>query len=416
MQMISRAIGPAFALLALAAAPAGAANCTPGWTAAWGSSQMTPDAANALPEGALKDATLRQTVRPSIAGDRVRIRLSNAFGQAPLRISAVSVALAAKSGSAAIRAETRRAVTFAGARWVVIPAGADYLSDPVALPVAALSPLSVSVHFPEAPRGQTAHPGSRTTSHLVAGDQIDAADFVQAKPVEHWFNLSGVEVATCDRPGKSGTIVALGDSITDGRGSTTDGDNRWTDLLAKRLQADPARRGIAIVNQGIGGNRVLLDGLGPNALARFDRDVASLPGVRTLILLEGINDIGNLTREKPVSAAAHDALVAQLTGAYAQIVARARAQGIKAVGATILPFMGTDFYHPDAANEADRQAVNRWIRTPGHFDAVIDFDAAMRDPKRPDTLNPALDSGDKLHPSPAGYQAMADAIPLALFE
>jgi len=210
-------------------------------------------------------------------------------------------------------------------------------------------------------------------------------------------------------------IVALGDSITDGRGSTTNGNDRWTDRLAQRLQADPATRHLAIVNQGIGGNRLLNDGLGPNALARLDRDVLAQPGVRYLILLEGINDIGTLTRETPVSDVEHARLVSRIIGAYRQIVMRARAKGIKVIGGTILPFAGNDYYHPDARNEADRQAVNSWIREPGNFDAVVDFDRAMRDPVRPDRLLPRYDVGDALHPSPEGYRAMAEAIPLDLF-
>jgi len=184
-------------------------------------------------------------------------------------------------------------------------------------------------------------------------------------------------------------------------------------VLARRLAGRPGDKR-AVINQGIGGNRVLLDGLCPNAMARLDRDVLALPGVTHLILLEGINDLGNLTRLQPVSAGEHAAMVEQITGAYAQIVARARAHGIKVYGATILPYMGTEYYHPDAANEADRQAVNAWIRQPGNFDGVIDFDKVMRDPARPDRLNPAYDVGDALHPNPAGYKAMGEAIPLEL--
>ncbi|WP_025290395.1 SGNH/GDSL hydrolase family protein [Sphingomonas sanxanigenens] len=392
--------------LLFAAAPAAAGTCP--WLPAWGSSQMAPDAANSLPDGALADATLRQIVRPSIAGARVRVRLSNAFGRAPLRIGAATLARSADNRSARIDVATLRALAFAGAAGVVIPPGGDWLSDPVTLPVAAFDDLAVTVHVRGQPEVQTAHPGSRATSYVAKGDQARAGDLAGATPTDHWFLLSGIEVETCSA---KGAVVALGDSITDGRGSTTNGNDRWTDLLARRLGGRAA-----VINQGIGGNRVLLDGLGPNALARLDRDVLALPGVRHLVLLEGINDIGTLAREAPATAEQHRALVAHLTGAYAQIVARARARGIKVHGATLLPFRGNDYYHPDAATEADRQAVNAWIRTPGNFDSVIDFDRVMRDPARPDHLNPAFDTGDGLHPNPAGFRAMADAVDLRVLE
>jgi lysophospholipase L1-like esterase len=236
-------------------------------------------------------------------------------------------------------------------------------------------------------------------------------DLPGARTIEHWFALSGVEVAGTARS----AIVALGDSITDGHAATTNGDDRWPDDLARRLQSSPATRGIAVLNQGIGGNRLLEDGLGPNALARFDRDVLAQAGARWLIVLEGINDLGNLTRARTVSAEDHAAFVRAMIGAYAQMVERAHAHGLKIIGGTVMPDGGSDYYHPDAANEADRQAVNRWIRAPGHFDAVIDFDAAVRDPADPNRLLPRFDSGDHLHPSPAGYAAMAAAIPLTLF-
>ncbi|MGF7149337.1 lysophospholipase L1-like esterase [Sphingomonas zeicaulis] len=393
--------------LILAATPAIAAGTCP-WLPAWGSSQMVPDANNSLPAGVLANATLRQIVRPSIGGARVRVRLSNAFGRAPLRIGAATLARSANNRSARIDVATARALAFAGAAGVVIPPGGDWLSDPVALPVTAFDDLAVSLHVLDQPDVQTSHPGSRATSYVARGDQVWAGAPIDVTSTDHWFLLSGIEVESCSA---KGAIVALGDSITDGRGSTTNGNDRWTDLLARRLKGRAA-----VINQGIGGNRVLLDGLGPNALARLDRDVLALPGVRHLVLLEGINDIGSLAREKPATAEEHRALVAQLTGAYAQIVSRARARGIKVHGATLLPFRGNDYYHPDAATEADRQAINAWIRAPGNFDSVIDFDRVMRDRARAEYLNPAFDTGDGLHPNPAGFKAMADAVDLRVFE
>jgi len=209
--------------------------------------------------------------------------------------------------------------------------------------------------------------------------------------------------------------VTLGDSITDGHGATTNQDDRWPDAFAERLRANPATRDIGVLNHGIGGNRLLLDGLGPNVLARFDRDVLAQPGVRTLIILEGINDLGTLTRDKPATPEAHQALVKGMIGVYAQMIDRAQARGIKVIGATILPDGASAYYHPDAQNEADRQAVNAWIRAPGHFDAVADFDAVTRDPADPTRMRKDMDSGDGLHPNPAGFRAMAAAVPLAVF-
>jgi lysophospholipase L1-like esterase len=375
------------------------------WTGAWAASQQIPEPQNALAPDALRDATLRQVIHLSLGGPQLRIRVSNAFGSRPLKFSSVHVARAKSGGG--IDPATDRVVTFTGARQTLAPAGAEYWSDPVSLPVAAGDNLAISIHFESPPDVQTSHPGSRATSWLAPGDQTAEPGLRNAKTFEHWFQLSGVDVAAA--PGAF-SIVALGDSITDGHGATTDGDDRWPDDLARRLAA--AGRPLGVLNAGIGGNRVLLDGLGPNALARVDRDVVSQTDVRTLIVLEGINDLGMLTRDAPVSAEAHRALVADLTAAYAQIVAAAHAHNVRVLGATILPDGGSTYYHPDAQNEADRQAVNAWIRAPGHFDGVIDFDATMRDPAHPDRLRPAYDSGDHLHPSPGGYQAMAAAIPI----
>ncbi|MDX3910741.1 MAG: SGNH/GDSL hydrolase family protein [Sphingobium sp.] len=392
---------------------AAAKSCSSVWIPTWASSQMLPTGENLLPKGVLGGATLRQVVRTSVAGQRLRVRLSNVASPDPLGISGVTVAQSADPASSAIKGETLRRVLFDGRREVMIPAGAEYLSDPVALAPAALESLVVSIHHPEEPAAQTSHPGSRATSYVLPGDHLNDPAMPGAKTFDHWFSLASVEAETC---APAGAIVALGDSITDGRGATTNGNDRWTDRLAARLQGEPRLRHLAVLNQGIGGNRLLKDGLGPNALARLDRDVLAQPGARYLIVLEGINDIGTLTREAPVSEAAHAELVSRMIGAYRQIVQRAHARGIKVIGATILPFGSNTYYHPDARNEADRQAVNRWIRQPGNFDAFVDLDAVMRDPARPDRLRAEYDVGDGLHPSPAGYRAMADAIPLKLFQ
>jgi lysophospholipase L1-like esterase len=233
-----------------------------------------------------------------------------------------------------------------------------------------------------------------------------------AKKVEHWYWIGSVDVnASKD----SAAIVVLGDSITDGRGSTTNGNNRWTDILAKQLQANHKTNNFSVLNHGIGGNHLLTDGLGPNALARVDRDIIAQTGVRYLIVLEGVNDLGKLSREGEVPKAEHEALIHQMTAAYEQIILRVHAHGIKVYGATIMPYVGSDYYHPAPANEADRVAVNEWIRQLGHFDAVIDLDKVTADPKHPDRLLPAYDSGDHLHPSATGHEAMGKAVPESLF-
>jgi lysophospholipase L1-like esterase len=231
--------------------------------------------------------------------------------------------------------------------------------------------------------------------------------------VDHWFQVSEIDVQSAP---KAATVVALGDSITDGHGATPNGNDRWTDVLAKRLQSGRKTSDIGVSNEGIGGNHLLTDGLGPNALSRFDRDVLAPAGARWVIVFEGVNDLGGLARVAEVSPAEHAAEVSRVIAAYQQIVERAHAHGLRVYGATITPYVGSDYYHPGPSSEADLQAVNEWIRAAGHFDAVIDFDSVVRDPRHPDRLLPGYDSGDHLHPSPAGYKAMGDAISLALFK
>jgi lysophospholipase L1-like esterase len=382
------------------------------WVGSWASSQQIPEPQNALPTPALSDATLRQIVHLTVGGQALRVRLSNAFGTAPLTILSVHVAVPVSKTSGSIDPATDEALTFAGSPSVTIPAGADDYSDPVAFGARPLSDLAVTLYLSVPPQRETGHPGSRETSFLVHGNHVAQARLPGASTVDHWFFISGVDVR---QSAAGAAIVALGDSITDGHATADNSDTRWPDDLARRLQSSPATRGLSVLNVGTGGNRLLLDGLGPNALARFDRDVLAQTGVRYLIVLEGVNDLGTATRLAPISATRHKSLVHQIIAAYEQIILRAHAHGITVIGGTITPYMGSDYYHPSAASEADRQAVNAWIRQPGHFDAVVDFDRAVRDPRHPDRLLPALDSGDHLHPSPAGYRAMAAAIPLALF-
>jgi len=386
------------------------------WVATWGASQQIPEPQNALPSDDLHDTTVRQIFHLSVGGSALRVHLSNAFGTEALHLSAVHIARPTAQAQpeldlTAIAPATDKALTFAGNSDVTIPPGAEYVSDPIDLPVAGSSDVAISFHMDAAPARQTGHPGSRATTYFVHGDVVAAARFLEPKHVDHWYQVSEIDVLAT--PGAA-SVVALGDSITDGHGATTNGNDRWTDVLAKRLQSDGAHN-IGVSNQGIGGNHLLTDGLGPNVLSRFDRDVLAPAGVRWAIVFEGVNDLGGLARTGEVPPSEHTALVQRVIAAYQQIIARGHAHGLRMIGATITPYVGSDYYHPGTLSEADRQTVNQWIRATGHFDAVIDFDAVVRDPGHPDQLLPAYDCGDHLHPSPAGYKAMGEAIPLELF-
>jgi lysophospholipase L1-like esterase len=385
----------------------------------WASAPQLTEPANLPPppftrdDLALADTTLRQTIRVSLGGQEVRLRLSNAFGGTAVAVTAASVALPAggRAGVSAIRAGTSRPVTFGGRRCVVIPAGAQMVSDPLGFALPARANLTVTLYLAQGPAstGITSHPGSRTTSYLLAGNHVDDTDLPDATPVEHWYLLSGVEVLAAPT---AAAAVMVGDSLTDGCGSTTNLNDRWPDQLFDRLRAHRGTVEVAVVNQGVGGNRVLDDGLGPNALCRIDRDVLALSGVRWLLVFAGINDIGTAAPTEAAQKAVADDLIT----AYDQIVTRAHAHGIRVYGATLTPLGGNAEYDdPRGLREAARRAVNHWIRTGRRFDAVVDFDRAVRDPAEPHRLLPAADVGDHLHLNPNGYRLLADAVPLHLF-
>jgi lysophospholipase L1-like esterase len=382
------------------------------WVTTWGASQQIPEPQNALPARDMRYATVRQIFHLSVGGSALRVTLSNAFGTEALHFTSVHIARPLSPSSSAIDAASDQPLTFAGNAEVTVPPGAEFVSDPLEFAVMPLSDLAVSFYLESPPTPETGHPGSRATSYYVHGNSVSAADLTQPKHVDHWYQISEIDVQAAP---KAAAVVALGDSITDGHGTTTNGNDRWTDVLAQRLQGAPKTHNIGVSNQGIGGNRLLTDGLGPNVLARFDRDVLAPAGVRWVIVFEGVNDLGRLTRDSEVPPAEHAALVQRVLAAYQQIIARAHAHGLRIYGATITPFVDSAYFHPGPLSESDRQTVNQWIRATGHFDAVIDFDAVVRDPQHPEQLLPAYDCGDHLHPSPAGYKAMGNAIPLALF-
>jgi lysophospholipase L1-like esterase len=402
------------------AGPAPAIRALPGhWVHSWTSMPQLTEPANlppapfTEPTRVFADTTLRQTIHVSVGGRQLRLRFSNAFGTTPLPLTEVQLARPAggQAGVGAIQPGSARPVRFNGAASVVVPVGSQVVSDPVDFPVAARSNLTVTTYLAagQASNNITSHPGSRTTSYLLAGNHTGDTDLPGAATADHWYLLSGAEIWS---PGRTAAVVMLGDSLTDGRGSTTNQNNRWPDDLLARLQSRPATAGVAVLNQAAGGNRVLNDGLGPNALSRIDRDVLATSGVRWLLVFEGVNDIGTAA----ATEAAQQQVSTDLIAAYQQIIVRAHAQGITVYGATITPFGGnTGYDDPAGIRETARQAVNRWIRTSRAFDAVVDFDRTARDPAAPRQLRPDLDVGDHLHLNPAGYQALADSVPDRLF-
>jgi lysophospholipase L1-like esterase len=398
--------------------PGAAADPAGRWADTWVAMPQLTEPGNLPPPpfttqtGVFLDSTLRQTLHVTVGGSRLRVRFSNAFGDTALVITAAHLALPASGavGVSAIRPGSDRVLTFQGRTSVTIPAGAQAVSDPLNLAVAPAENLAVTIYLAQ---GQpslniTSHPGSRTTTYIVAGNHVGDPDLSGATQVAHWYFLSGVQVLA--DPATSGAVM-LGDSLTDGRGSTTDHNDRWPDQLAARLRAHRSTRAVAVLNQAAGGNRVLNDGLGPSLLARLDRDLLAHSGVRWAIVFEGINDIGTADATQDAQQAVGDALIR----AYEQIIVRAHDRGIAVYGATLTPMEGSIYTDPAGVREATRQAVNRWIRTSGQFDAVIDFDRAVRDPDDHELIAPAFDSGDHLHLNPAGYQALAAALDLDLF-
>jgi len=365
-----------------------------------------PGAINEL--GVAKNQTLRQRVRISAGGHRLRVRFSNEFGTKPLFIGSASVGLSASGAD--IKAGSLRPLTFGGSVSSVVPAGSPALSDSVDIDVGSLGELTISLFLPEEVALETVHYVDLQDNCLSANGDFTQQEVmpVMSQTATRAF-LTGVEIMAV-----KGTrvIVALGDSITDG-GS----DTRWPDKLAERLNVSKKTPAAAVVNAGIGGNQVLGDGAGVSALARFDRDVLAVPGVSDVVLLEGINDIGasGMTFQgKTFEVRSADDLIS----GYKQLIARAHVRGLKIYGATLLPFEGktadSGYYSP--VKDEVRRSINAWIRTSGAFDGVIDFDRVMRDPKSPGRLRQPYDSGDNLHPGEAGYKAMSESIDLKLFK
>ena len=374
------------------------------WSATWGAAPAGPPPSASTQS--FTSQTLRLVVHTSIGGNRVRVRFSNEMGSTPLRIGAASIGV--RSSSSAILQATLRTLSFGGQSAITIPAGAPALSDPVELAVPAQADLAISLYLPGTVQATTIHDMALTSSYLSpAGDYTSSVSMPVSRSITSWPFLTEVDV-----DGTASTLVAIGDSLTDGARSTGNVNRRWPDYLVRRLQASLGAGGrIGVVNRGISANLLLNDYAtaliaGRDVLERFDRDVLATAGVRYLAVLIGINDISYSSGSNPIP-------VADLIAGYRQVIARAHAHGITVIGATLPPMEGFVYY--TAAREAVRRAANSWIRFSGEFDAVADIEAALRDPNDPARIQPLYDSGDHLHPNDAGYQAMANAFPLAPF-
>jgi len=400
-----------FTVLALSASSlVGQSRTAEHWVATWTTAVVArpavlpapaPNAPPVNPPPVTPDnQTLRQIVRTSIAGSRLRVVFANTFGTSPLNIGAASVATRGTESN--IVPASLHKLTVNGSTTFRIPAGAVMLSDPVDMQVPARTDLAIDVFVPDdlgsGSSPITMHNGANQTSYVTAGNHVGEAMLAGGAITRSWFLLSRVEVAAAPR---AGAIAAFGDSITDGARSTPDTNNRWPDHLARRLPPE-----LAVMNVGIAGNRVLTEGnfnVGVNALARFERDVLAQPGVTHVIVLEGINDIG-----------AGNAAIDDLIAAHKQMIERAHERGLRIYGATLTPYEGAAYFTPEG--ETKRKALNQWIRSSGMYDGVIDFEAIVRDPAAPTKIKAEFDSGDHLHPNDAGYKAMGDSVDLALFK
>jgi lysophospholipase L1-like esterase len=400
----------AFAAFVCLAAPAQTRSTSPAapparWVGTWAAAPFEGDPWHEIPT--LVGSTLRQIVHTSIAGKELRIRFTNEFGKEPLHIDAASIALS--TGESAIESGSLHFVTFGGKPSMIIPPGAEALSDTVDLSTPAFADLAVSLFLPlQQVSNVSAHSSAQQINYIQIGNEVGAPRLTAPATMPSWYFLKGVDVQPVAP--EAAAVVAFGDSITDGAHATENQNHRWPDRLAVRLHNNPATANLSVLNEGIGGNCVLINRVGPSALARFDRDVLAQAGVRYVILLEGINDIGML---HDLNRTDYHLTAEDLEQGLSQLAARAHEHGIKVFGATINPYQGAGY--STEKGEQIREAFNTWIRTSGDFDGVVDFDKATLDPKHPLAFASQYDSGDHLHPKDAGYAAMADSIDLSLF-
>lgn len=390
------------------------------WVSAWGTALYAPFfAPGTATEVPIQNQTIRMVIRPTLEGDTLRVKLSNSFGNVALHVGEAHIALVDQNGQ--VSSASDHVLRFAGSTDVIVPAGAPMLSDPVSLHVDAFTQVAVSIYIPDRTEISNCHGLAKNSSYLAAENQTGRS--ILAAPVrkDSWYFLSGIEVLA---PISQSAIVAFGDSITDGAGTSAGEYADWPDQLVVRLYKARRRSAIAVINEGISGNRILHDAAGASALARFDRDVLANPGAKYLFVLEGINDIGfpriRMEELHLPSGDIKNPFVGQkvsaeeITGGLEQLIQRAHAAGMRVIGATLTPFEGTNSW--DQEGESIRQSVNQWIRSGGAYDEVVDFDAVIRDPEHPRRMRAAYDSGDHIHPSAAGYKAMANAIDLNFFK
>lgn len=379
------------------------ANAGKHWVATWATAEQVVEPHNCPPAPGLENNSIRQIVQTSISGKEVRVKISNEFSKGPVTINAAEIARAATAGSSSdIIAGTEVSLTFNGKKSVTIQPGGLVTSDPVKFRMGDRENVAITMHLGQASSTSvTGHPGSRTDSYLIEGQ---GSDFSNAVKTAHWYIINAIEIKA---EKKARAVVVLGNSITDGRGSTTNEQNRWTDNLSRRLLANKKTRRVAVLNMGLGGNCILNGGLGPTGKSRYPRDLFKQEGVKYIILFEGVNDLGG--RGDAITKAK------QIIDVYKQIIDEAHERDIKVFGAPVMQFKGNNYYSEN--HEAGRQQLNQWIRSSGYFDGVIDFDAAMGNPDDPAQLNPKyLFENDYLHPNADGYVRMADCIDLKLFE
>lgn len=377
---------------------------TQNWTGTWATAQMLVEPNNMPPAPGLAQNTLRQIIKVSIGGKRIKLRFSNLFGDQPTVLKSVSIANVTEAPIIDVR--TQKILSFKGNSQVILGPNEEVYSDAFSFDLKNGQLLAITIHYGEVSSKVSGHPGSRTTSYILEGDNISNSSFAGAIKTDHWYSIMGVDINSVK---EESNVVCLGNSIIDGRGSGTNKQNRWTDILAARLSANKNTAHIGVLNLGIGGNCVVRGGLGPTALNRFDRDVLSQKGTKWLIILEGINDIGGIKKAEDASNT-----VQEIIDGYKTMIDKAHAKGIKVFGGTILPFEKS-FYDAPYKQQA-RDIVNEWIRTKGNFDAIIDFDKEMASGIGSKTILSDMHDGDFLHPNEKGYQRMGEVIDLNLFK
>lgn len=381
-----------------------AADSTTKWVGTWTTAQQLVETNNNPPSPGLTNNTLRQVVRISIGGDTLRVKFSNDFSTSAVTMESVSIA--ASKGGSAIDAATAKALTFKGSPSVTMGANSSVVSDPVAFPASSRMDIAITILFDQTSASVTGHPGSRTTSYILAGDKTASTDFAGSTKTEHWYVINTIDVLA---PKSAGAVAILGNSITDGRGSTTDQQNRWPDILSAALLKNAKTQQVGVLNLGIGGNWVLTGGgLGPSGVSRYQRDILDQSGVEWVVVFEGVNDLGSGVTSTSAAKTKADNLIA----AYKDMIAKAKAKGMKVYGATIMA-LGTNYYSQYA--ESARSQVNNWIRNGGQYDAVIDFDKLTRSATDTTKLGIATFQNDGLHPDAAGYKTMGESIDLDLF-